>query len=421
VLAFKADKGGPEIRAAVASLGTALEDSDSQVRKDAAFALLMIGPEAEDAVPRLIAALQDESAEVRQFALGALKDIGPSARRALPNLRLALGDPAIQVRTAAAAALWSHDPQPGTAKAILPVLREALGDGKILFVRDTAVKVLNSMGSEARPAIPELIALLQDQKASERWDTPKALGSIGPDPRSIQALCAALQDSERGIRYDAAVSLGLIGAGNEMVLKSLTDALRDSSGRVRAGAAASLWKLTGKSGLVITVLIDTLENNKDGGEVISILGDIGPEAKEAAPALRKALSAPPDWVRVEAAIALAKIGLKDDPEVLESVVASSDYSSRRVEAAQALWTFYRQLGPLIEILRQHNYYRSSEAARVLDESEAVRVLGEIGSDAQEAVPELVRALKHNHLRVRVAARAALKRIDPKAAEKAGVR
>jgi HEAT repeat protein len=384
----------------------------------------MIGPEAEDAVSRLIAALQDESAEVRQYAVGALKDIGPSARRALPNLRLALSDPAIQVRTAAAAALWSHDPQPGTAKAILPVLREALGDGKTLFVRDTAVKVLNSMGSEARPAIPELIALLQDQKASERWDTPKALGSIGPDPRSIQALCAALQDSERGIRYDAAVSLGLIGAGNEMVLKSLTDALRDSSGRVRAGAAASLWKLTGKPGLVITVLIGTLENNKDGGEVISILGDIGPEAKEAAPALRKALSAPPDWVRVEAAIALAKIGLRDDPEVpqvLESVGASSDYSSRRVEAAQALWTFYRQLGPLIEILRQHNYYRSSEAARVLDESEAVRVLGEIGSDAQEAVPELVRALKHNHLRVRVAARAALKRIDPKAAEKAGVR
>ena len=103
MLAFKADKGGPEIRAAVASLGTALEDSDSQVRKDAAFALLMIGPEAEDAVSRLIAALQDESAEVRQYAVGALKDIGPSARRALPNLRLALGDPAIQVRTAAAA------------------------------------------------------------------------------------------------------------------------------------------------------------------------------------------------------------------------------------------------------------------------------------------------------------------------------
>ena len=248
MLAFKADKGGPEIRAAVASLGTALEDSDSQVRKDAAFALLMIGPEAEDAVPRLIAALQDESAEVRQFAVGALKDIGPTARPALPNLRLALDDPAIEVRTAAAAALWSHDPQPGTAKAILPVLREALGDGETLFVRDTAVKVLNSMGSEARPAIPELVALLQDQKASERWDTAKALGSIGPDPRSIQVLCAALQDSERGIRYDAAVSLGRIGTGDEMVLKSLTDALQDTCAWVRAGAAEAFGNSQGRPG-----------------------------------------------------------------------------------------------------------------------------------------------------------------------------
>jgi HEAT repeat protein len=407
--------------------------SDSQVREDAAWALVRLGPEAEDAVPPLIAALQDESAKIRECAVDALKGIGPSARPALPSLRLALDDPAIEVRTAAAAALWSLDPKPATAKAILPVLREALGDGKTLFVRDSAIKVLNSMGSEARPALPELIALLQDQKssergdtakASERGDTAKALGSIGPDPRSIQALCAALQDSERAVRYDAAVSLGRIGAGEEKVLRSLTDALQDSSAWVRAGAAASLWKLTGKAELVLTVLIDTLENDKEGGEVISTLGDIGPQAKEAAPALRKALRAQHAWIRVEAAIALAKIGLRDDPEVpqvLESMLASSDYSSRRVEATQALWTFYRQLGPLIELLRQNNYYRGSELAKVLDESEAARVLGEIGPDAREAVPELVKALKHKHLRVRLAARTALKRIDPKAAEKAGVR
>jgi HEAT repeat protein len=78
------------------------------------------------------------------------------------------------------------------------------------------------MGTEARPAVTELSALLNDRKLSVRWDTAKALGSIGPDPRSIQALCAALQDSERAVRHDAAVSLGRIGARDEMVLKSLT-------------------------------------------------------------------------------------------------------------------------------------------------------------------------------------------------------
>ncbi len=127
------------------------------------------------------------------------------------------------------------------------------------------------------------------------------------------------------------------------------------------------------------------------------------------------MSAPYDWIRVEGAIALAKIGLRDDPEVLHvlaNVAASSDYADRRAKAAQALWTFYRQLGPLIELLRENNPYRSSEAARIL---------GDIGSNAREAVPELVRALKHKHLDVRVAARTALKKIDPKTAATAGVK
>src|SRR5262249_3112201 len=174
---------------------------------------------------------------------------------------------------------------------------------------------------EARPALTELIALLKDPKFGVRWDTAQALGAIGSDPRSIQALCAALHDTERAVRYDAAVSLGRIGGGEENVLRSLTDALQDSSAWVRAGAATSLWKLTGKSERVVPVLIDTLVNDKDGGEVISALGEIGPDAKEAAPALRKALSSHIDWIRIDAAVALAKIGNPDDPElpqVLES-------------------------------------------------------------------------------------------------------
>jgi HEAT repeat protein len=154
-------------------------------------------------------------------------------------------------------------------------------------------------------------------------------------------------------------------------------------------------------------------NRKDGGEVISALGEIGPDAKEAAPNLRKALTSHIDWIRIEAAIALAKIDNPENPEllqVLESAAASSEFAQHRVKAAQALWTFYRRLGPLLERLRENNYYASAEAARTL---------GEIGSDAREAVPDLVKSLKHKHLDVRVAARSALKKIDPKAAAKAG--
>jgi HEAT repeat protein len=49
------------------------------------------------------------------------------------------------------------------------------------------------------------------------------------------------------------------------------------------------------------------------------------------------------------------------------------------------------------------------------------MLGKIGPEAKDAVPALVEGLKNNETIVRWEAGRALKKIDPEAAEKAGLR
>ena len=66
-----------------------LQNEDSNVRSNAAFALSAIGEGAVDAVPALIQLLQDKSAErfVLVNVVLALSSIGEGAKDAVPALR----------------------------------------------------------------------------------------------------------------------------------------------------------------------------------------------------------------------------------------------------------------------------------------------------------------------------------------------
>ena len=93
-----------------------LQNEDSNVRSNAAFALSAIGEGAVDAVPALRQLLQDKSA--KRFVLVnvvlALSSIGEGAKDAIPALIQALQDEKWGVRTYAAVALG----QIGTPEAL---------------------------------------------------------------------------------------------------------------------------------------------------------------------------------------------------------------------------------------------------------------------------------------------------------------
>jgi hypothetical protein len=93
----------------VASLKTAMDDSDSNVREAAADALSKIAP--EELVLKLIANLQNQDGQLRKRAAVSLGNIGPPARAAVPTLERAAKDSDPGVREAVTVALRAVDPK----------------------------------------------------------------------------------------------------------------------------------------------------------------------------------------------------------------------------------------------------------------------------------------------------------------------
>jgi HEAT repeat protein len=87
-----------DIREAIPTLITVMQDSDTAVRAWAAHALAEIGPDAKEAVPVLIKLLKDPEEGPRNTSCFALGRIGPAAKVALPALRETLNDPSEDVR-----------------------------------------------------------------------------------------------------------------------------------------------------------------------------------------------------------------------------------------------------------------------------------------------------------------------------------
>jgi HEAT repeat protein len=87
-----------DIRAALPELIEAMQDSDPSVRGWAAQAAGEIGPNAKDAIHALVRLLSDPDEGPRNSGCIALGNIGRAAREALPALRQALTDPSIDVR-----------------------------------------------------------------------------------------------------------------------------------------------------------------------------------------------------------------------------------------------------------------------------------------------------------------------------------
>lgn len=199
----------------------------------------------------------------------------------------------------------------------------------------------------------------------------------------------------------------------------------------------------------VPALIEALKQGGDfrPGAVTALLA-IGPPAKAAIPALIEAFA---ETERIflprVAASAVKKIGEKDAiPQLIEALKHSNEGARRN--AAIALGWYEKDAEKavpiLVDLLKEKGRFVRHDAAQSLWRIEknpkalivlivdlkhdipdtrwnAARILGTLGKDAKEAVPGLVEALRDGDKEVREQAASALKKIDPDAAKKAGVK
>jgi HEAT repeat protein len=171
-----------------------LKDEDGEVRSIAATAVGNLGAKAEAAIPTLIGQLEkDKTKEARETAARALGRIGkavPKNRDAVKPLQKAAAEDADPVtRTVALGALAMMDVD---VPAQITALRKFLHHDEAL-VRMKASHALGMIGTAAKTAAPEIVAVLEKETDSHRRGyVARALGNVG-DPDSLPALEKALK------------------------------------------------------------------------------------------------------------------------------------------------------------------------------------------------------------------------------------
>jgi HEAT repeat protein len=174
------EKGAPAVPALIEVLKQPTENEDDLLfRREVQYTLAAIGPGAKDAVPELIRSLASEDEEVFGTACYALGKIGPTAGPAVPALKKQWDERQDAQRVVIAWTLLKIMPNaPKLQKFAAPLLIRALNSEREL-ARAEAARTLGELGELAKPAIPRLKELLEDESPMVRDSASAALQKLG--------------------------------------------------------------------------------------------------------------------------------------------------------------------------------------------------------------------------------------------------
>ncbi|GEM_PF-6409742 len=327
-----------------------LEHEDLSYRLLAIRALGNIGPEAKAAIPYLVAGHKkkigignfdtaDEVPFLPGYAVAkALRKIDPESARLIPaDMNASTYDleqfdaqelEEINV-TNSEARLRAYEALAKVSFDRGRVNREPLGIDEITNALDHGNEEIrasmirhcvNGNNPEFRKLIPSIVGVLKASKSHQtRWECMLALEQFAPDDAlPIPDVIDTLKDSSDFVRNAAVKTLGKIGpaaiprlreilhhphgpfraegthalAAMGLVAKEMVPELRellnDQDPGVRSGAAVALWKVGRESKGVVLVLSEDLQTGNHT-QAARILGEMGPEAVAAIPAMVKFL------------------------------------------------------------------------------------------------------------------------------------
>src|SRR5262245_30148545 len=202
-----------------------------------------------------------------------------------------------------------------------------------------------------------------------------------PEPRpTLPGLLKQLDHKDPEVRAQAMMELGELGPKAAPAVKRLVAALAEKNDDVRLNAALALGKI-GKA--AVAPLVPLLKSSDEEVRFYAVwaLGSVGPEAAAAAKDIIRVLADKSDAVRRKAAYALGRIG-GDNETVIDELAATLHDRDEDVRAAAA------------EALVKHGAKAVPALVMVLGSCKpgtaqlVVQSLGEIGSDAKGAVPDL---------------------------------
>ncbi len=294
--------------------------------------------------------------------------VGIAGEPAIGPLLKLLDDPLPRTRFRALVALFNNR---SLNSSMVPRLMRCLEDADA-SVRGQAASTIGRIGVEAKDAIPALIKSVEQKN----WGAANALAAFGPIAKgAVPALINALKDKTTALKLDfrdpsdvgklvtkeisfaeqAAAALGFIGPDAVAAVKDLIRATADPRPGVRQQAVFALGKIRSVDAIPKLMAIlekKPVDNDELDKAAARALADLGTPA---IPTLLKAADSKVHSVRLGAAIALAQMRPLPD------------------KAVAAIRPFLKD---------------ENSVAR----TRAVVVLGRMGFDGEEAIPDLVEVL-----------------------------
>lgn len=287
-----AGKLSDEARPGVVALGEALrDDPDPLTRTQAAATLARLGEKAAAAAPLVAEALAQRTEGRDRFnAFGVLRALGTAAEPAVPELEKLLEADASSPESrhlplAACEVLASIGP---AAKRAAPALVRwsDLEKGEVNACQ--GVVALARIGASDEETVKALAARL----ASAPWNVKRVLLRALGDLRATGAKAAiekALADDDARVQHVAKVALAQLAGDPASALPEIEKALApDRDATLRRFAVGDLRRAGGARAVA---LLAKLLDDKDSWvreSAAEALGELGPAAKEALPALEKA-------------------------------------------------------------------------------------------------------------------------------------
>lgn len=317
---------------------------DENRSSDALSALSDLGPEAAAAVPALRKFLVRSEGFETRYALTALDNIGPPASAAHPELMQVLdrAHTGTELWLDLPLRLWRIGPRPRVLAALRQRLKSPDPD---LRYKAAAALARGSNGNQARAAVPDLIAALDDPSLSVREAAMEAIATLGPAAaRSTPTLARRLSTSEGPQALEA---LGAIGPRAAAAIPAMSRALLEPELRTLAAAALARVDPAPAPEAALALIEKLYADDGDDPTLMArpfdlekALRELGP--RRTLPALLKLFRS--DDADAIAAAAMAAAAFDEPPgELVEGLIKA--LRSSKTEAQNAAAESLRRLGP----------------------------------------------------------------------------
>lgn len=385
------------------------------------------GAASECGRPAIVRRLVHPDPCIRSLAIDELESLGPAARGALPELWRRFTDREPRLRLRAAEAALRLDPE--NATPLLAIVFE-LQHGTPA-VRDEAVGALNNHRERAQEFLPQVFAVVEQERPESRSSAVQLLGELGrqaaPDVKRAIARCIAWQiqrsdQTEMWFRRSAVEALLALGPDIEPAFPILKRVVLHDSRHPALVAAAALINFDAGGPAFVGHLLELPSINAERKlSLVRVLANAGPCAVPAIPGLRACLMDENQHIVFEAAELLLRIEEDLDERARTALQAFAQAPNNLQVFRMA---FADNIDEPLRLLRAASG-SSREGRRVIcaclmktirqadspQRDRALARLREYGAEARAHAPELWRLLKSADREFRVRLIAALWQID----------